>query len=134
MAVAKRVPADSAYPLPFLRQEQASSPEFVPANTVFPSLGLRTPNHPISPGGLASSCVDVVSPQANGQEASSDEKPAFLRRPAYLRRKLAALPSAVHPSRCHAISNRGFHSPAVPNTSPQCTLFGKVRECSQALS
>ena len=98
MAVAKRVPADSAYPLPFLRQEQASSPEFGPANTVFPSLGLRTPNHPISPGGLASSCVDVVSPQANGQEASSDEKPAFLRRPAYLRRKLAALPSAVHPS------------------------------------
>src|SRR5690348_14312606 len=95
-------------------------------------LDLRKPNRPTSPTEPPSSCVDVAAPQANGQEASIDEKPAFLRRPAYRRRMLVALPSAVRPSQYHAISDRGFHSPAVPNTSPQCTLFEKVQGCSQA--
>src|SRR5271157_268390 len=123
----------SGLTLPSVLQEQACSPEFGLASMVAPSLGLQTPNHPISPAELFSSCVDVTSPQANGQEASIDEKPAFSHRPAYRRRMLAALPTAVHPSRCHAISGRGSRSLVVPNTSPRCTLFGRVRGCLQAL-
>src|SRR6267378_7189710 len=84
----------------------ASSPVFGLANMVFPSRRLRTPNPPTSPAEPVLSCVDVASPQANGREASTDETPAFSHRPAYRRRMLGALPSAVHPSRCHAISVR----------------------------
>src|SRR6266568_6904 len=115
-------------------QEQASSPEFGLANMVFLFRDLRIPNPRISPAELLSPCADAASPQANCQEASIDEKPAFSLRPGYRRRRLAALPSAALPSRCLAISNRGSHSPAVPNTSPQCTSFEKALERVQAAS
>src|SRR5713226_10635020 len=117
----------------FLQQGRASSPEFDLANTAFLFPGSRIPSLRTSPAEPASPYVDEVSLQANGQEASIGERPVFLRHPASRRRKLVVPPSAALPSRWHSISNRGSRLLVVPNTSPQCTWFGKVRECSQAL-
>ena len=58
----------------------ASSPEFDLGNTVFLFPGSRMSNHRTSPAELASPCVDEVSLLANGQGASIDERPMFLRR------------------------------------------------------
>src|SRR5580704_16448058 len=64
----------------FLQQGLASSLEFGLANTVFLFPGSRISSHRISPAEQRSPCVDEVSPQANGQEASIGERPLFLRR------------------------------------------------------
>src|SRR5579864_779405 len=87
----------------FPPQEQASFLEFDPANTVFLFPGSRISSHRTSPAEPASPYAGEASPQANGQEASIDERLVFLRRLAFRRRKLVVLPSAVLPSRWHSI-------------------------------
>jgi len=123
----------SGVSLLFLLRGLASSPEFDLANTAFLFPGSRISSHRTSPAELASPCVGEASLQANGQAASIGERPVFLRRLVFRRRKRVVPTSAVLPNRCHSISDRGFRSLVVPSTSPQCTWFGKVRECSQAL-
>src|SRR5439155_24712498 len=117
----------------FLLRGRASFPEFDLANTVFLFSGSRISSLRTLPAEQRSSYVDEVSPQANGQEASIDERPLFFRPLAHRRRKLVVPPSAIPPDRYQSISDRGSRLLVVPNTSQQCTWFGKVRECSQAL-
>src|SRR5208337_5147062 len=123
----------SGQPLPSLLRGRASFPEFDLANTVFLFPGSRISSLRTSPAELASPYVGEVSLQANSQEASIGERPAFLGRFASHKHKLVVPPNAVLPSQCRAISSREFRLLAVPNTLPQCTWFGKARECSQGL-
>src|SRR5439155_14417541 len=132
MTVETSASRSSLSPL-FLLGGRAGFPEFGLANTVFLFSGSRIYSLRSSPAEPLSPYVDEVSRQANGQEASIGERPLFLRPLASRRRKLVVPLSAIPPNRYHSISDRGSRLLVVPSTSPQCTWFGKVRECSQAL-